>query len=263
MAVAFEVDGAARLAKVLDLRRRELHETTRQACVAIAVQTLRGVRVRSKVASAAKNRISARPAPYAVAYSARCHRGFLVDSRGKCVGSKSLHPVWAGRPTSRAHGLKVFHVENAVNAAEGKVYAYTVVAKSAADARAAVREIARRRVKGRRGLARAALGQCMHALAVQTGLGAADAATAEVKRLAAANARAKVEERGFGSGEVAVRVRDALRYAAKALKNGRRDVDDALAAAMNKTVGLVVHHLRKYQGREADAAAIKAAFLGA
>lgn len=180
MAVAFEVNGAARLAKVLDLRRRELHETTRQACVAIAVQTLRGVRARSKVANAAKNRISARPAPYAVAYSARLSRGFLVDSRGKSAGAKALRPVWAARPASRAHGLKVFHVENAVNAAEGKVYAYTVVAKSASDARAAVREIARRRVKNRRGLARAALGQCMHALAVQTGLGAADTATAAV-----------------------------------------------------------------------------------
>ena len=41
---------AEALAKVVELRRQELGETTKQACVAVAVNVLRSLRAQTKVA---------------------------------------------------------------------------------------------------------------------------------------------------------------------------------------------------------------------
>lgn len=123
---------------------------------------------------------------------------------------------------------------------------------------AALRERVKRRVAARKGLARLALGFCMHDLAVRTGLGAADA-PGRVTLTARTAAKADIIETGFSSGETAVRIADRLRYAAKALKGGRAAIAEALDAALNKTRGLIVSRLKK-DGRMEDAIAVKGMF---
>lgn len=257
-ASAFELSGAERLARALAARQRELGETSRQSCVAIAVQALRGMRTRTRIADERRNRVTAAVSSLYVAFDPKRGNGFIVDGRGRPVRLKRGGLIWAEKPASRNHGLRVYRAQNVVNAAEGKVFECHVVAKSRADAVAAVRERVKRRVAARKGLARLALGFCMHDLAVRTGLGAADA-PGRVTLTARTAAKADIIETGFSSGETAVRIADRLRYAAKALKGGRAAIAEALDAALNKTRGLIVSRLKK-DGRMEDAIAVKGMF---
>lgn len=253
----FELTGTERVCRALDARRRELGETTKQACVAIAVATLRGVRSRTRLANEKRARVTAKKDPDLVlAYSKRKGRGILVGRDGNRRPTIRHGVLWADRPTSRDSGLRVYRVTNVVSAERGKKVEWHVVAKSEADAVKAGRAQAAKRIRRRKGLARLALGYCMSDLAVQTGLGAANGETTGIARR---NASATVDERGFSSGEVAVTLSDRLRYASKALKGGRKAVDDALSAALNKTRGLIVTRLKK-EGRVNDAIAVKGMF---
>lgn len=255
----FELTGTERVRRALDARRRELGETTKQACVAIAVTTLRGVRSRTRLANEKRTRVTAKKDPDLVlAYSKRKGRGILVGRDGNRRPTIRHGVLWADRPTSRDSGLRVYRVTNVVSAERGKKVEWHVVAKSEADAVKAGRAQAAKRIRRRKGLARLALGYCMSDLAVQTGLGAANGGNG-VTGIARRNASATVDERGFSSGEVAVTLSDRLRYASDALQGGRKAVDDALSAALNKTRGLVVTQLKK-AGRVEDAIKVKGLF---
>lgn len=258
--IAIELTGTERVRRALDARRRELGETTREACVAIAVNTLRGVRSRTRVASERRVRVKVdgRDPTLAVAYSKKKGRGIIVGSDGNPRPKVKRSVLWAEKPVSRNHALRAYNVTNTVNEEEGRKVEWIIVARSEADAAKRGREQAARRIRSRKGLARLALGYCMSDLAVQTGLGAAGTGGG-LTGLARRNAAAVIDERGLSSGEVAVRISDRLRYASKALPGGKGAVDAALDAALNKTRGLIVSKLKK-DGRVTDALAVKGLF---
>ncbi len=258
--IRLDLSGTERVARALDARRRELKETTKEACVAIAVTTLRGVRSRTRVANEKRVRVTTEKDPsLVVVYSKRRGRGMIVGRDGNSRPEMKHKPHWTEQPTARKHGLHVYRVKHIINAAQDKSVEYCVVAKSASAAAKVGRERAAKRIRRRKGLARLALGYCMSDLAVQTGLGAADGGTGGVLGIARRNASTTVDERGFSSGEVAVTLADRLRYASKALHGGQKTVDAALDAAINKTRGLIVTRLKK-EGRVTDAIAVKGLF---
>ena len=258
--IAIELTGTERVCRALDARRRELGETTREACVAIAVTTLRGVRSRTRLANEKRIRVKVegREATLAVAYSKKKARGILVGIDGNPRPKVKHSVLWAEKPASRNHGLTAYNVTNTVSEETGRKVEWIVVAGSEAAAAKRGREQAARRIRARKGLARLALGYCMSDLAVQTGLGAA-VTNGGLTGLARGNAAAVIDERGLSSGEVAVRISDRLRYASKALTGGKGAVDAALDAALNKTRGLIVSKLKK-DGRVTDALAVKGLF---
>lgn len=259
--LTINLSGTERVLRALEARRRELKETTKQACVAIAVTTLRGVRSRTRVANEKRVRVTAKKdLGYVVAYSKKTGRGLVVGRNGKMPQGRDRATIhWTEQPTSRKHGLHVYRVVHAVDKAGTKTVEWRVVAKTEAAAAKWGKDRAAKRILRRKGLARLSLGYCMHDLAVQTGLGAANGADGDVTGLARRNADATIDERGFSSGEVAVRVSDRLRYASRALTGGQKAVDAALDAALNKTRGLIVSKLKK-DGRVTDALAIKGLF---
>lgn len=258
--IRLDLSGTERVARALDARRRELKETTKEACVAIAVTTLKGVRSRTRVANEKRVRVTAEKDPsLVVVYSKKRGKGLIVGRDGNSRPQMKHKPLWTEQPTARKHGLHVYRVKHIINAAQGKSVEYCIVAKSASAAAKRAKEQAAKRIRRRKGLARLALGYCMSDLAVKTGLGAADGGNGGIVGLARRNSSATVDERGFSSGEVAVTLSDRLRYASRALKGGQKAVDDALAAALNKTRGLIVTRLKK-EGRVNDAIAVKGMF---
>ncbi len=251
--------GGDRLAKVLELRKRELGETTKQATAAIVVTALKSLRSMTKVANPSRNRYAVEASSLHVAFSPSTTAAFLVNSAGQKVNTHNLgHRVlWVERPTSRRHGLKVFRCQDIVNAKEGKVYEFHVVARDAAAAKRYLKERTARRVKARKGLARLALNHCMRGLAASSMGGGAGVADGALSAVAAKNVTVRLEEKGYNSGEVSILVHDRLRYASKAVKGGPNAVDQAVANALNKIVGMVAQKLKK-DGRIEDSLAVKA-----
>lgn len=251
--------GGDRLAKVLELRRKELGETTKQATAAIVVTALKSLRALTKVANPSRNKYSIAASSLKVAFDPSNNAAFLVNAAGQKVNTHNLrHAVrWVEKPTSRRHGLKVFRCIDIVSAAEGKSYESHVVARDAAAAKRYLKERTARRVKARKGLARLALNHCMRGLARDSMGGGSGVADGALSAIAAKNVDVRLEEKGYNSGEISIRVHDRLRYASKAVKGGPNAVDQAVSNALNRIIGMVSQKLKK-EGRVEDSLAVKA-----
>lgn len=216
---------ATALAQIIELRRQELGETTRQACVAMAIGILRSIRAGTTVAKT-KGDIKVTCVDSMYTPSFRRERG----SQGKNVSSRVLRAgkngpvvtpakvVWRTGKYVRGEDVHTYQVIDKIG--PSKTYEYLLVISGGQSA--AMREAKqrhKRRVLRNRGLAKLAVGLAMHAVSTRESPSAGNVSNS-ARRIAAKVVRASVTDNGFSSGQVNVHVEDNLDYAALALKNG-------------------------------------------
>lgn len=243
------------LQELIAKRNAALRETTAASVVATAINILRSLRTDTRVAD------PKRAGDFlTVVESANYDAGWYSDgtSRHRCVRSKGVHgPVVmrsgfvniAGRhvPGETPH---VYVVVDMAGSQVGKNMQrrYFVIAKNLKDAKDYAVKRKRRRLEKFRGMARWTLGRAMYNVSAANG-GGLEAVQDSARRVGMANLDVSVDESGWSSGSVTVKVDDRLNYASRALKGGEASFDLAVKKAANKTAGLI--HLA-YADRKFD-----------
>lgn len=231
----------AELARLVQMRQRWLGESAKDAVIATAIDAL--VSLRSLTRRAKPGRVGKpRVAPTALVPSftgGRKNPRRVLRVAGKAGGRDRAAKYggaervkWLAPKSVKAADLRVF----LVGTEHAAVRPYLAVAESAAAAAAFERRAAGHRVRRFGGLAKWAFGVAMRALSTRNVSDDVNAETA-----AAASRLSKVRRYSDGAGGYAVRVTDALAYAADALRGGSGAVDLALMRAANKIAGRMAH----------------------
>lgn len=243
---------ASALASVIALRAKELGETTRQACVAVASNVLRSLRAQTKVARENQMEVTVKLADDKYWPSFKRERG----SKGKNVSKRVLRQgpdgpvvtpekvVWRLGNYVKGQVAHSFEVEDRVS--KDKVVQYIMVASSEKDALRHARLFHKNRVKAHKSLAKYAVTVAMKAVYDKGAAG--HPANQAVKKIAEQNVEAFVQETGFSSGTVRVHVHDKLDYAVPALKDGQASVKAAVLNALRKTFGYVKSRVKANGG---------------
>jgi len=209
------------LAKIIEARRKELGETTRQACVAIASNILRSLRAQTKVAKENLMEITITQADGKYYPSFKREMG----SKGKNVSRRVLRQgkngavinpkrvIWRLPKYYKGQVAHSYEVQDKISSE--KIIQYIIVAESQKDAMKYARDFHKNRVKRHKSLARHAIGVAMKAIYDKGS--ANDNVNQKVRELARQNVDATVQETGFNEGEVNIHIHDKLDYAALAL----------------------------------------------
>lgn len=243
---------AEALAAVIEARKRELGETTKQSCVALAQNILRAVRAQTKVANPSQMDISLTLADDKYFPSFKRDKG----SKGKNVAQRVLRqgqngPVvtpkkvfWKLGKYTKKQVAHSFEVQDKIS--EDKVIEYIIVAESDKKALRFAKQFHKSRVKRHKGLAKVAIGMAMKAVYDKSTSN--DTATEEVRKMANENVDASIQETGFNSGTVNIHIHDKLNYAALALQNGQASLNTAVGNALNKVLGYLQHRIKQNGG---------------
>lgn len=243
---------AEALAKIIEARRKELGETTRQSCVAVASNILRSLRAQTKVAKENQMDISITLADSKYYPSFKRDKG----AKGKRVSERVLRQgkngpvitpekvVWRVGKYVKGEVIHSFEVVDKVS--DQKEVKYIMVAKSEKDAMKYAKQFHKGRVKRHKYLAKHAIGLAMKAIYDKGG--ANDKVNQDVRDLARQNVDTSVRETGFNSGEVNIHIHDKLDYAALALQNGQSSVNLAIQNAVNKIFGMIKQKLKQNGG---------------
>lgn len=243
---------AEALAQIIEARRRELGETTKQSCVAVASTILRSLRAQTKVAKEGQMDITVTMADDKYYPSFKRDKG----SKGKNISKRVLRQgkdgpvitpekvVWATGKYVRGQVVHSFDVVDKVSTE--KVIKYIIVTGSAKEATRLAKQLHKSRVKRHKYLARHAIGLAMKAIYDKGG--ANDNVNKDVRDLARQNVDTSVRETGFNSGEVNIHIHDKLDYAALALQNGESSVNLAIQNAVNKIFGMIKQRLKQNGG---------------
>ena len=243
---------AEALAQIIEARRRELGETTKQSCVAVASNILRSLRAETKVAKESQMEISVKLADDKYYPSFRRDKG----SKGKMVSQRVLRQgkngpvvtpdkvVWRVGKYAKGEVIHSFEVVDKVS--DQKEVKYIMVAKSEKDAMKYAKQFHRGRVKRHKYLAKHAIGLAMKAIYDKGG--ANDNVNKDVRDIARQNVDTSVRETGFNEGEVNIHIHDKLDYAALALQNGQASVNIAIQNAVNKIFGLIKQRVKHNGG---------------
>jgi len=243
---------AEALAQIIEARRRELGETTKQSCVAVASNILRSLRTETKVAKESQMEISVKLADDKYYPSFRRDKG----SKGKMVSQRVLRQgkngpvvtpdkvVWRVGKYVRGEVIHSYEIEDKVS--DQKTISYIMVAKSEKDATKYAKQFHKGRVKRHKGLAKHAIGLAMKAIYDKGS--ANDNVAKKVNEIARRNVETKVTDTGFNEGEVNIHVHDKLDYAALALQNGPNSVNIAMKNALNKILGMLKQRVKQNGG---------------
>jgi len=237
------------LKAVIEARRRELGETTRQAATATAIQVLRSIRANTRIADPdAMNVKVTKSSGYTVGwkkeggFSKRCIR--LGSKTGPYVSQKSMIDL-CGKYV-KGETADVYSVVDVVEGSKERSVHYLVLAKDRKTAEEYAKYRHRRRVKRYSGMARYALTYAMMQTARNSSPDKANASvTSFGKGKAIENVTAVVRETGFDRGNVSIDIHDALRYATDALKDGEGYVQTAVQKACNGIVGMINNRIKK------------------
>lgn len=233
----------AELARLVQRRQLWLGESARDAVIATAIDALVSLRSLTRVAKPGrvrKPRVTLTPlVPSFVSEKKRKNPRRVLRVAGKAGGKNRAAKYggaervkWLTPESVKASDLRVFLVGTEHTA----VKPYLVVAESADIAAAFERRAAGHRARRFGKLAKWAFGVAMRALSTRNVSDDVNAETA-----AAASRLSEVRRHSDGSGGYAVRVTDALAYAADALRGGSGVVDLALMRAANKIAGRLAH----------------------
>lgn len=216
------------LAQLIDLRRKELGETTAQACKALMQNVLRSLRAETLVANPNEMNIKVVLAPdYTPSWkrdpgSKKSVRILRAGANGAEI--KPERVVWNCGKYQKGEILYAFFVTDEI--APEKKFQYVVVSKDQKSAEKYAKDRHKRIVKNHRGLAKLALGLAMQKL--YNGENPTDKVSDKTRELAGKNYSVDVREEGFNSGSVSIQVHDKLDYAELALKGGPSSVQTAL-----------------------------------
>lgn len=241
------------LSKVIQLRSKELGETTKQTCVALAQNILRSIRAQTRVANESKVDIEVQIADGEFYPSWKRDKG----TKGKQVSRRVLRQGLNGPEVSptkviwhvpkyikgeQVHSYKVFD-----KVSEDKTIQYILVAVSEREAHRYAKQLHKARVKRYKALAKHAVSLAMKKVYDKQNL--ADEQITNVARgVAIQNVEVSVVETGFNSGTVNIHVHDNLNYAVKALKNKDASVTLALQSSLNKMIGFVKQKIKAKGG---------------
>lgn len=243
---------ATALAQIIEARRRELGETTKQSCVAVASNILRSLRAETKVAKEGEMNISVRLA------DDRYYPSFKRDkgSKGKRVSKRVLRQgkngpvvspdkvIWRIGNYVKGEAIHSYEIEDKIS--DEKTIKYIMVTRSEKDATRYAKAFHKGRVKRHKGLAKHAISLAMKAIYDKGN--ANDNVTQKVNEIARENVETKVTDSGFNEGEVNVHIHDKLDYATLALQNGQNSVNIAVRNAANKILGMLKQRVKQNGG---------------
>ena len=238
------------LAKVIEARRRELGETARQSCVAMASVILRSLRAQTKVAKENKMDLTVSLADDRYYPSFKRDKGSKKARRILRAGQDGpeVTPdrvVWVVGKYVKGESVHSYEVVDKI--AENKTDKYIAVAETKKTAKNYAKERHKARVRRNKTLAKHALGLAMKAIYDKNG-GENDDITQHAHGIAKQNVKATVYDSGFNAGTVNVNVHDGLDYAVPALKDGEGSVSVAITNALNKTIGYIQHRIKANGG---------------
>lgn len=243
---------AQALLKIIELRKRELGETTKQACIALVQNMLLSLRAQTKVAKENQMDISLQLADDKYYPSFKREKG----SKGKNVSKRVLRQgpngpvvtpskvVWRldkYTPKQVAHSYEVSD-----KVSDDKIIKYIIVAETEKKAFKFAKQFHKSRVKRHKYLAKYALGVARKQLYDKSALN--ENVTQDVRVLANNVVTTSVVEKGFNSGDLSIKVHDKLDYAALALQNGEASIPAAINSAMNKVVGYIIQRIKATGG---------------
>lgn len=237
------------LLNTIAARKKELGETTKQACTAIAINCLKALRANTKVAKEGGIKLQTEDitSSYTPSWKRQGKfnvRVFRAGEHGNEVKfDKSVRVQWLVKAGEMTNGVKCFTYKVTDNIADDKKLTIVFVARSKKEAEQTMKLIHKKRVRRYKSLAKHALGIAMH----KTSKDASGNAQASqiVNAVADSNVRATVQETGFDNGDVHIHVEDKIDYAAKALKDGDGYVDVAMRKALNKIIGNIIHKMKQ------------------
>ena len=234
------------IATVIRARGQELKQTTKQSCVALAINILRSLRAQTAVAKEGTTDIlvTDRSNEFTPSFTRKTgKKGKKVSER--CLRSgkngsvvKPEKVVWRTGKYRKGENYRTFGIQETVG--QGKKIEYLLVCQSESKALQYARKFAKSRIRRFKGLAKHAVGIAMKSVYDRQNVPATNI-TAEAKDLAAKVVVANVTEHGFDSGEVSIIVKDQLDYATCALKNGDSTINQTVNNALAKMAGLIAH----------------------
>lgn len=240
------------LAKIIEARRNELGETTRQACVAVASNILRSLRAQTNVAKEGQMDIQVTLADDKYYPSFRRDKG----AKGRNVSKRVLRQgkdgpvvspkkvIWRVGKYVKGEVVHSYEVEDKVS--QEKTIRYIMVANSQNAAVKYAKEFHKSRVKQHKGLARLAVGLAMKAIYDKGSVN--DKVIGNTRSIAEKNVEATVKDSGFNKGDVNIHIHDKLDYAALALQQGMASVNTSIQNAVNKIFGLIKQRIKQTGG---------------
>lgn len=243
---------AEALAKIIEARKRELGETTKQSCVALAQNILRAVRAQTKVANPSQMDISLTLADDKYFPSFKRDTGVKGKNASKRVLRQGQNgPVvtpkkvfWKLGKYTKKQVAHSYEVQDKIS--DDKVIQYIIVTETEKKALRFAKQFHRSRVKRYKGLAKVAIGMAMKAVYDKSATN--DNATQQVRSLANQNVDTSIQETGFNSGTVNIHIHDKLNYAALALQNGHTSLNTAVGNALNKVLGYLQQRIKQNGG---------------
>lgn len=231
------------LQRVIEARRRELGETTRDAAVATAITVLKSIRANTKIVDPNRMDVTVKQSPnYVVGWKKvggrrmRCVR--IGSDKGAEVSGRSFVDRTGGYV--KGETVSVFAVNDICDGCREKSRRYLVLANDMKTAKKCAVERHRKWVRKYAGMARFAMTLAMVKTSTRNSPDrSVSLATGEAKNTVLRNVNATVYHTGFNSGTVDINVRDTLRYAAYALKDGEGYVQQAVQNACNGVIGMI------------------------
>ena len=231
---------------IIEMRRKELGETSAQACVAMTIGILKSLRAGTKIAkTSAHISVTNTDDRYTPSWSqqgkGKPMRVLRAGKDGPQVAPEKV--VWKVGPYVRGEVVHSYEVIDTI--AEDKQVKYIFVTKgSKSEATKYARERHKRWVMKYRGLAKVALGLAMHAVSSKQNPSVGNVSQ-EAQTLGMKVTSANITDTGIDSGHVNVHVEDNLNYASLALKQGEGYVETAVQRALNSAVGYLNKRLAK------------------
>lgn len=235
---------AEALRSIIEMRKKELGETTAQACKAIAITVLKSLRADTPIAKTTPDiLISYADSRYYPSWKKVGKKAKRILRAGKNGAEvKPDKVVWLTKKYVKGEEYHTFQIFDVVS--KERTIKYFIVAPSEKVALKAAQKFHRSRVKQYRKLAKFALGLAMHGVSTAQGIDSSGVNN-EARKVGLELTRTSVSETGFNSGEVNIHVEDNLNYAAKALKHGEGYVDVAMQKALNSITGYLKKRLER------------------
>lgn len=241
------------LKQTIELRKKELGNTTKQSVIAIAINTLKSLRRDTKVANENKGNIEIKDLSdkYIISFAgikgSKKRKLAIRDNAGNSITLKQkIVPYSQNIKTA-----KIFAVTDYIT--DDKKIQYVIIADSSELAREKAMSFHKNRVQEHKGLAKIALSIATYLLSQS---GNVEQGNQNTNAIAHSATSVNVIENGFDSGDIQVSVHDRLNYASDALKGGASSVQMAINKSCNQILGYLASRLKK-EGRINDSLAIK------
>ena len=261
LAISLESDIGDELARQIERRTRILGETTAQACVGIAMQTLRSLRAATPKSKGKLRPVAERIDDAELGIAVEEAKEYVVGFHmvggerkpclrvGNCRGAvaNNVKPWWRVNVNREMYAAKVYRVTLSKGRAEAwkrQKPVWYMVAKSLDAAKAHVTKRYQRLVTRYSNLGR---GTWTRAMSLVADRGQKSDLTQKAGAAAVRSVSVAKDVTGFSSGNVTVTVSNFLPYISKIV--GETFVRNALMKALNSTNGIVNSWIKKHDAK--------------